>query len=74
MHLSDEIFSKNKSKTMIPTKINKIIKPTGNLTIFDIREIHLLYECISNLEKHGMKKKKFKNVFRFLNLYSLFEI
>jgi hypothetical protein len=59
MHLSDEIFSKNKSKTMIPKKNVKKIEPTGNLTIFDTREIHLLYECYSNLEKHGMKKKIF---------------
>jgi hypothetical protein len=60
MHLSDEIFSKNKSKTMSPKKSGKKIELTGNLTIFDTREIHLLYECYSNLEKHGMKKFFFK--------------
>ena len=54
MHLSDELFTKsNQNKTMIG-KNNNTIKPSDNLTLYDIREIHLLYECSSSLEKRGI--------------------
>lgn len=54
MHLSSNSFAKNKgSRTIIPKNNNKVIQSNDSLSVSDAYEIHLLYECSSDLAKKG---------------------